>query len=191
MERDGKRIPSDGEILRRFLADDPDDPDAFSLIFDRYEEPVSMYLTRYFKLTHRAADVAQETFIRLYQFVERHPGVWPEDESIEPLVMFMAARAAVDYIRRERRLSVMDTKFAIFSADESSWRESDASISAIGIDVQRALAALPPSLQEVARLYFLEDLSRADVAEMTESTLDITRGKISRARHLLTRHLQH
>lgn len=191
MERDGKRIPSDGEILRRFLADDPDDPDAFSLIFDRYEEPVSMYLTRYFKLTHRAADVAQETFIRLYQFVERHPGVWPEDESIEPLVMFMAARAAVDYIRRERRLSVMDTKFAIFSADESSWRESDASILAIGIDVQRALAALPPSLQEVARLYFLEDLSRADVAEMTESTLDITRGKISRARHLLTRHLQH
>ncbi len=191
MERDGKRIPSDGEILRRFLADDPDDPDAFSLIFDRYEEPVSMYLTRYFKLTHRAADVAQETFIRLYQFVERHPGVWPEDESIEPLVMFMAARAAVDYIRGERRLSVMDTKFAIFSADESSWRESDASILAIGIDVQRALAALPPSLQEVARLYFLEDLSRADVAEMTESTLDITRGKISRARHLLTRHLQH
>ena len=191
MERDGKRIPSDGEILRRFLADDPDDPDAFSLIFDRYEEPVSMYLTRYFKLTHRAADVAQETFIRLYQFVERHPGVWPEDESIEPLVMFMAARAAVDYIRGERRLSVMDTKFAIFSADESSWRESDASILAIGIDVQRALAALPPSLQEVARLYFLEDLSRADVAEMTESTLDITRGKISRARQLLTRHLQH
>ncbi len=190
METEGKVVPSDGEMIRRFLANDPDDPDAFRLIVDRYEEPVSMYLTRYFKLSHRAADVAQETFIRLYQLVERRPGVWPVDESIEPLVMFIAARAAVDYIRTERYLRTTDTKFAVLSADQSSWKEADAWISAIGIDVQRALAALPPSLQKVARLYFLENHTRADVAEMTQSTVKAAKGKISRARQLLTRHLQ-
>lgn len=190
MERDSKRKPSDGELLRRFLADDPHDPDAFRLIFDRYEAPVKRYLMGYFKLDHRAEDVGQETFLRLLNRVEQHPGVWPEDESIEPLIMFIAARAAVDSLRAEGRLRRMDTKFAIFSADEASWKESAASISAIGIDVQRALAALPPSLREVAELYFLEDFIGAEVAEMTHSSLDAAKKQIGRARRRLQIHLK-
>ena len=190
MNTEGKGIPSDGELLRRFLAHDPDDPDAFRLIFERYEAPLMKYLTGYFKLAHRAEDVGQETFLRLLNHVERHPGVWPGDEPIEGLIMFIAGCATVDYLRRETHLRTMDTKFAIFSAEEPSWKESAASISAICIDVQRALAALPPNLRRVAQLYLLENYSGAEVAEMTQSTLSNTKIKIVRARQLLSEHFQ-
>ncbi len=180
--------PTDAEILRRFVKGDKD---AFRLLFERYEGRVVRYLARHFNLADSADDVGQQTFIRLLVYARRHPGVWPADESIEPLVMFMAARAAADYLRRELRLRERDTRFAIFSAEERSSKEAAATISAIGIDVQRALAALPPNLREVAQLYFIEDYKGTDAAEEVESTPNAIKKKAGRARQRLQLHLKH
>lgn len=151
----------------------------------RYERRVATYLKRYFKLDDLAEDITQETFLRLFLHVKRYGNVWPEGESIAPMLMLIAAHAAIDYLRNEKTRLESDTKFAIFSVEEPAWAEAAASASAIGVDVQRALAALPAGLREVARLYFLNGYTGIEVAEMTQLPLATAWTKIFRARRLL------
>src|SRR5258708_10121047 len=125
MENPDQERESDGKVLRAFVGGDRD---AFRLIFDRYEDRVKTYLARYFKLSHRAEDVTQETFLRFMRLVKRNWNVWPEDESVEPLLMFIAARAAADEFRKERMRLDADTTHAIFPRDEPSWKEAAASL---------------------------------------------------------------
>src|SRR5258706_2650995 len=131
MENERGASPSDAQILREFASGEKD---RFHLLVARYERRVATYLNRYFKMGHRAGDITQETFLRLFLGVKRYGNVWPEGESIVPLLMLIAARAAIDDLRRERTRLESDTKFAIFSADEPAWAEAAASASPIGVD---------------------------------------------------------
>jgi RNA polymerase sigma-70 factor, ECF subfamily len=184
-----KASPSDRELIARFVAKDLD---AFRLLVERYEKKVSLYLSRYFKLTDRVADITQETFLRLFRRITDHPDAWPKGESILPLLMFMAARAAARDFRKQYSLRELDnTAFAVFPHDEEPfWAETAASVAMLSIDVQRAHEALPPSLREVMQLYFLDGHSGADVAEMTGSTLESVKIKIFRARQFLKEFFQ-
>jgi RNA polymerase sigma factor (sigma-70 family) len=187
MKNERGASPSDAEILREFAAGTKD---GFHLLVARYERRVATYLKRYFKLDDRAQDITQETFLRLFLHVKRHGNVWPEGESIAPMLMLIAAHAAIDDVRSERTRLESDTKFAFFSVEEPAWAEAAASASAIGVDVQRALAALPADFREVARLYFLNGYTGIEVAERTKLPLATAWTKIYRARRLLTTRLQ-
>ncbi len=187
MKKERGASPSDGGILRELAAGKEE---RFHLLVARYERRVATYLRRYFRLDHRAEDITQETFLRLFLHVKRYGNVWPEGESVAPLLMLIAAHTAIDHLRKERRRLESDTKFAIFSVEEPAWAEAAASASAIVVDVQRALAALPPDLREVARLYFLQGYSGIEVAKMTQLPLATAKTKIFRARRLLTTFLQ-
>jgi RNA polymerase sigma factor (sigma-70 family) len=183
MKNERGASPSDGEILREFAAGTRD---RFHLLVGRYERRVATYLKRYLTVDDRAEDITQETFLRLFLHVKRYGNVWPEGESIAPMLMLIAAHAAIDDVRKERARLQTDTKFVVFSVEEPAWAEAAASASAIGLDVQRALAALPPELREVARLYFLQGYSGIEVAEMTQLPLALAKKRIFLARRLLT-----
>jgi DNA-directed RNA polymerase specialized sigma24 family protein len=185
---EGKAVPSDAALIAEIVAGNLD---GFHLLVERYEKKVTLYLSRYFKLTDSVEDVTQETFLRLFLRITKRPRVWPEGESILPLLMFIAARAAAEDFRKLYRLRRMDREaLAIFSRDELFWAEAAASLSLLGIDVQRALDALPPDLHETAVLYILEGHSGADVAKMTHSSLDATWIRVHRARRLMMNFLE-
>jgi RNA polymerase sigma factor (sigma-70 family) len=187
MENSGQERESDGKALRAFAGGDSD---AFRLIFDRYEDRVKTYLYCYFKLSDLAEDLTQETFLRLMRFARRNRNVWPEHDPVEGLLMYIAARAAADEFRKITRRLEADSTYAIFPRDQPSWKEAADSLSSIDIDVQRALAALPESLREVARLFYLEGYRGEAVAVMTGLSMPATWSRLFRSRKLLTIDLQ-
>jgi Sigma-70 region 2 len=128
MKNERGASPSDGEILREFAAGTRD---RFHLLVGRYERRVASYLKCYSGLDDRAEDITQETFLRLFLHVKRYGNVWPEGESIAPMLMLIAAHAAIDDLRKERARLQTDTKFVVFSVEEPAWAEAAASASAI------------------------------------------------------------
>lgn len=56
----------------------------------------------------------------------------------------------------------------------------------LGQRIQRALAALPPEYRELLLLVADEELTYAQVAELTHQTTDAVRGKLHRARRAFT-----
>jgi DNA-directed RNA polymerase specialized sigma24 family protein len=118
MKNERGASPSDGEILRELAAGKEE---RFHLLVARYERRVATYLKHYFSLDHRAEDITQETFLRLFLHVKRYGNVWPEGESCAPLLKLIAAHTSIDDLRRERTRLESDTKFAIFWAEEPAW----------------------------------------------------------------------
>jgi RNA polymerase sigma-70 factor (ECF subfamily) len=56
-------------------------------------------------------------------------------------------------------------------------------------DVARALAALPDEYRAVATLYFMEDMSYNEIAEILEVPTGTVRSRLHRARHMLQKQL--
>jgi RNA polymerase sigma-70 factor (ECF subfamily) len=56
-------------------------------------------------------------------------------------------------------------------------------------DVARALSALPDEFRTVATLYFIDDLSYQEIAEILEVPLGTVRSRLHRARHMLQKQL--
>lgn len=187
MQSSDEERESDGKVLRAFAGGDNE---AFRVIFDRYEDRVRTYMACYFKLSHHAEDITQETFLRFMRFVKRKRDVWPEHRPVEGLLMFIAARAAADEFNKQLKRLEADTAHAIFARDQPAWKEAAASLSAIAVDVQRALDALPDIVREVARLFYLEGFSGEDVSEMTGLSMSAVWSRLFRARKLLTIDLQ-
>ncbi len=172
------------EALRRFVAGDND---AFQVIAERYHTRVLTYLSRYFKLADLAADVTQETFFALFRQIGRQPNLWLEDGTLKPLILTIAARAAIDELRRERMRLDRETTLALSSSGgELSRAEAAVAATEIELDVRRAVAELPPDLRRVALLYFMDGYNTPEVAKLTHSSVGAVRGRIARARELLS-----
>lgn len=56
-------------------------------------------------------------------------------------------------------------------------------------DVARALAALPDEFRTVATLYFIDDLSYQEIAEILDVPLGTVRSRLHRGRHMLQKQL--
>jgi RNA polymerase sigma-70 factor, ECF subfamily len=56
-------------------------------------------------------------------------------------------------------------------------------------DVARALAALPDEFRTVATLYFMDDLSYQEIADILDVPIGTVRSRLHRARHMLQKQL--
>jgi RNA polymerase sigma-70 factor, ECF subfamily len=174
--------PSDRTFLEQFIGGDQD---AFREIVERYQRRVLAYVSRYIRPVYRAEDVTQETFFRLFRLIKRKPNIWPEGDSLEPLVVAIAGRTATDDLRREGRRRSAHDAMAIFPREEPPQADADAIAAEINDEIHAALAKLPSTLRRTALLYFLEGQSRTEVAKVTRSKLDTVTKRINRARELL------
>jgi len=177
---------SDAELVRRFHGDDRD---AFRLISVRYKARVLTYVRRYFKAEDRAEDVVQETFFRIFRKMKRDRNVCPEGETLEPLVISITARTAIDDLRMNTRRARHEV-LALFPVADPSDEEAYTIAREIEIDFRAALATLPPTLQRDVWLYFVAGYTGSDIARMTRSTVGATKMRISRARQLLIEHFE-
>jgi RNA polymerase sigma-70 factor (ECF subfamily) len=177
----------DVDALRDFVKGDDD---AFQLIVDRYRRPVLAYLSRYCKRADCAADMTQETFLALFRHLIQEPDVWLRDGTLGPFIFTIAAGVAIDELRHET-MRLERESIAVLSPVSALFREEvDVSAREIVLDVRRALAALPLEVRDVALLYFLDGHTTPEVATMLGLPKDAVRGRIARARQLLSTYLK-
>jgi RNA polymerase sigma-70 factor (ECF subfamily) len=178
---------TDAESLRRFRAGDND---AFRALAKRYHKSVLAYLSRYFNLSHRVADVTQEAFFRLYRLVTLDQNFCLENETLQPLLIRIAGAAAIDAVRHESSLDETHNALAIFSPTNLYRPDNSALVSEIRLDVQRAMAKLPPDLRQIGQLHYLDGHSSVQVAEITGYPQSAIKHRIRRVRQLLVKHLK-
>jgi RNA polymerase sigma-70 factor (ECF subfamily) len=135
------------------------EPHAYSDLVSVMELPLLYYATKMTGSRETALDVLQETWIRALRGIRKLkvPG------SLRPWLYRIVHGIAVDYIRKNvvrEQSEVMGMELSEL-ANEAAFTSEDASL------VHSALDELEPSHREVLVLFFLEEFSIFEIAQIT------------------------
>lgn len=136
------------------------DVEAFAVLVDRHQGRITSHLVRLVGRSD-AEDLAQDTFVRAYQALDRYDATYP----FRGWLLVIASRLAANHAarRRERLLGEHDDHLAGTADPARHVAEADAAD-----DLQRrldhALARFPPEARALYELRFRQDLSPAELA---------------------------
>jgi RNA polymerase sigma-70 factor (ECF subfamily) len=175
-----------GEVeAMRLLAEGNDS--ALNRLMQDWSPRVTAMLYRMTGNASVAGDLAQETFVRLYQTCRRfRPGNSPRPFST--WVFGIAANLAKNHFRWKGRHpeSPLESAAETGSADNpATSAESEERAAA----VRKAIAALPHDQREVLVLSEYEGLSHAEIAAVAGCSVKAVERRLSRARELLKKEL--
>ena len=122
-----------------------------------------------------ANDVAQEAFVRALSRLDD----FDESRSLGPWVRRIAVNAAIDELRRERRL---DTDTSSEPSHETEWPSDD--------ELVRTVARLAPEKRLVVALHYWLDYSTPEIAELLDLPLGTVASRLSRALAELRKELE-
>lgn len=173
---------ADAQCMKR-LAESDDL--ALNDLMHRWRDRLAAFLYRMTNHHETALDLAQETFVRLYQSRHRYQPTAP----FASYLFRIAANLARNHARwKKRHLSVSiedeattvnELRDSAASPDESAQQREQLA------RVQRALAALPEDLREAMLLFTYEDMSQAAIAQALGCTTKAVETRIYRARQML------
>lgn len=177
-------VPPDADIeaMRRLAAGDDV---ALNEIMQRWREKLAAFLTRMTGDHATAIDLAQETFVRLYQ----HRASYQPSAPFPTYLFRIASNLARNHARWKRRHPTV----SMDDLDES--RPEPAASSPVPdqqLDhserlriIEAAIAALPPDVRETILLFTHHDLSYAQIADVMRCTSKAVETRIYRARQML------
>jgi len=177
------------------------DVSCLDVLIDRHHTLVLRAIGRLTNDADLAEELAQDTFLALYQNVETFRG----EASIGTWLYRVAtnkARNAVAsrIVRQSKKTRSLDEPIEPGESEGPTVAETVAGEEADArskLDVGRqmkalrqAVAALPDIFREVIELRFFDDLSYQEIAERLEISLGTVKSRIARARQDLTDHLK-
>ncbi|KAF1066586.1 MAG: putative RNA polymerase sigma factor FecI [Pseudomonas citronellolis] len=131
-------------------------------LFLRHARQLQTYLLRRTRDPQLAADLAQESFLRLAEQGHREA-----PENVDAYLYRTARNLAIDHYRQELRRktdALPNEQLSDIVADQPGPEES--AVDANALDrLRRIVAELPPRTQEIFRLNRLEGLTHAEVAQ--------------------------
>ena len=149
--------------------------DSLGELYDRHRRLVYRTSLAITNDAEAAADLLQDVFLRLYRFANN---IDPE-RPIEPWLYRMTTNLSYDFVKRRRRLpgpieDMMDfisggvrNNPSELAERQDDWRQ-----------VQRAVAALPLAQRVVVVLYYLNDLTLQEIAEILEVPVGTVKSRL-------------
>jgi RNA polymerase sigma-70 factor (ECF subfamily) len=169
-------LSDDAELMRR--AKEGDEA-AFAALMGRWELPVKRLLARILMNASDAEDLAQETFVRVWQSRSR----FRSGAEFRPWLFSIAVNLARNRLRWWRRRPEVELR---------DWDEAGAGPGMEGPDalerkerseaVRSAIARLPLDQREALVLFCYEGLSHQEIAEVLGGTPKSVEAKLYRAR---------
>lgn len=158
---------------------------ALNGIMERWKNRLVAYLYRFTGNEAAALDLAQETFVRLYQGRLK----FREGSPFPGWIFGIAANLARNHLRWRQRHPTLPME----AAAGVSVSEGDPSLSAEASErekaVREAITALPPDLREALVLAEYENLSHAEIAAIAGCSAKAVERRVSRAREILRKGL--
>ena len=171
----------DAALMVRVQAEDEA---AFAELMQRWEVPVKSVIARIVLNASEAEDLAQETFVRLWQHRERYtPG-----RPFKPWLLGIAVNLARNRLRGWRRRPVVALENWLQPLPAPGTTEGGAPTlerSERENAVRDALARLPAELREAVVLFEYEQLSYAEIAETVGASVKAVENRIARGRERL------
>jgi RNA polymerase sigma-70 factor (ECF subfamily) len=147
------------------------DQDAMRELYDKYGRLVYSVIFRVVKEAGIAEDLAQETFLRVWnrvQFFDREKG------ALGPWILAVARNRAIDHLRS------LDARMALKSTDLDGPFEQPEAFQNLERDIlnsdrartlREAFAKLTPHQRQVIELAYYEGLSQSEMAERIQQPL--------------------
>jgi RNA polymerase sigma-70 factor (ECF subfamily) len=154
--------------------------DAFGVLVSRYEKKVQRVVQRLVRNPEEARDLAQETFLKVYQHLDQ----FDTSRRIGPWLFRVAVNLAVDWLRRQKsplrlRLGGGEEEDPIEIADPDPRPQIE-----LGQEVQWVLEQIPLTYRTVLVLRDLEGFSCSEVAAIAGRREATIRWRLSRAREM-------
>jgi RNA polymerase sigma-70 factor, ECF subfamily len=175
--------PSDAELLAHLRASDVT---ALDLILQRYWGPVVAYLVRLTRTGDAAEDVAQRTFLRLW---ERRTS-WQQDGSLRALLYRVARNFAISDRRRDGAAARF-VATAVLDLHPAPTPIQLLENQQLRRELERAIQSLPERRREVFILRCVHDLSYKEIAEVMETSTQTVANQLSSALSTLRGRLGH
>ena len=165
-------MKSDAEVTRMVLNGEKQ---AFAVLVERYERPVRAVALNVLGDYHRAADAAQDAFVKAY---EKLPGL-RKPASFGPWLIKIARRCALDLARRAPKETSLKPEVAeaIEGPEVRLDREKQSLLAAV--------AKLPKPEQQVIMLRYLGANSVKEVARIVGRSVGTVTKQLSRAHNRL------
>jgi len=168
---------------------------------EAFVELVERYRNQLFQLAYRmlgdyglAEDVAQETFLRVYESlagfkVHRKFSAW---------IYRIATNLCIDLLRKQGRIRIQSTDQPVpgtedFYPEIPSPRPPTEAVALrrqLQAQLQRLIASLPPKYRAVIVLRYVQDLAYQEIAEILELPLGTVKTRLFRAREALRARLE-
>jgi RNA polymerase sigma-70 factor (ECF subfamily) len=159
----------------------------FDRLYEEFAGPIFNYALRMVGDRDRAADIAQDTFIKAYRKLDS----LTDENSTRAWLYRIATNTAIDEMRRRRwvRLPETDEEREHDRPDTAPGPEAQVMAAALDERVQRALLRLRPNHRQCLLLSDLEDMSAQQIGEIMGLSYGAVRTLLCRARGEMRRHL--
>ncbi len=179
-------VTDDAELLERIRNGAVDD---FGEIVRRHQARVFAILHRYERDPQRLEDLAQETFIKAWRFLDKFNGRAP----FEHWLSKVALRTALDHLRKRKRLQ-QEMSLSELGESALDWLRDPGEGARIearqaGELLARAMDELSPEDRQVLTLLELEGRSVKEIRELTGFSSVTVRVRAYRARARLKKAL--
>jgi RNA polymerase sigma-70 factor (ECF subfamily) len=183
MGNDALEQPWLAEVHRARRGDDQ----AFAALVRAVQRPVYGLCLRLLRTEAEAAEVAQETFLRAYQHLERYDDARPFDV----WVLTIARNLCLDILRRRTRLRTedMDDHAQVLPSNEASLEEK-AIARQERQSLEEAMATLSVEDREVLALYYVQKRTTKEIAQVMNVAPGTIMARLFRAREKLRQRMQ-
>jgi RNA polymerase sigma-70 factor (ECF subfamily) len=152
----------------------------FDRLFNQYSGPIYNFALRMLGDADRAADVAQDTFIKAYRKFD----TLTDPSAARAWLYRIATNTAIDAMRRARHTVRMDTDDdrSVEQPDGGPGPETQVLSGLLDERIGRALLRLKPNHRQCLILSDIEEMSAAQIGEVMEMTGGAVRVLLCRAR---------
>lgn len=157
------------------------DPRAAGLLYRRHHAAITRYVRRRVGCQHTTEDLVAETFMAMVSYLPKYRmrGV-----PFRAWLYRLASTQVNRWVRRRQLSSKLATNPSSATAERKDIEQIDAADQA-----RTALLALPPHLQTVLALYYLEELSVAQIAQVQGCAVGTVKSRLARARNRMRANL--
>jgi RNA polymerase sigma factor (sigma-70 family) len=159
----------------------------FQRLFEEFSAPIYNYVLRMVADPDRAADIAQDTFIKAYRKLDTQT----DATSTRSWLYRIATNTAIDDMRRRRMIAPMGAESSAYAnrPDHRPGPEAEVMSATLDERVQRALLRLRPNHRQCLLLSDLEDMSAQQIGEIMDLSYAAVRTLLCRARAEMRRAL--
>lgn len=176
--------PNDESLVRDVINGNTD---AYGQLIDRYAPRLVRYGRKFLADSDDVEDIVQDVFIRAYEHIQ----AFNPSQRFSPWIYRIAHNCFVNALRARARGPVfsidLDTLVATPLLEESGISEAEQREIREMLDT--GLAKIEPKYREVLVLYYLEELSYKDIADILAVPIGTVGIRLSRARAALRPHI--
>lgn len=157
------------------------DSESFRELVERYQHRVFAMSYRFTGCSHEAKDLAQDIFLRIYENIDGFRGA----SSLDSWVYRLSLNYCISWRRRQKRRAVLGRDGPVYGIEAGEPPDERLAAAEENERLHRMLRKLPDRYMTVIELYYYQELSYQQIADMTGVAVRTVETRLYRARSRL------